>query len=99
MPERIVGEVRKSARESIRLVLREKRGDVGLDLRIAAANGRGEMCETAKGLRVPIAKIGALITALQDAQRLATPIEGRSLVRSVAVDDVGTATSGASFFG
>jgi hypothetical protein len=76
MPDQIVGEVRKSARESIRVVLREKRGDVGLDLRIAAANGRGVMCETAKGLRVPVAQIGALIIALQEAQRRAGPTKG-----------------------
>ncbi|MCJ2106775.1 hypothetical protein MKK70_15615 [Methylobacterium sp. E-041] len=73
MSDRIVGEVRKSARESIRVVLREKRGDLGLDLRVAATNGRGVMCETAKGLRVPVSQIGALINALQAAQRLAGP--------------------------
>ena len=76
MSDRIVGEVRKSARESIRVVLREKRGDLGIDLRIAATNGRGVMCETAKGLRVPVAQIGDLISALQEAQRLAGPAEG-----------------------
>ncbi|TXM69591.1 hypothetical protein FV226_18380 [Methylobacterium sp. WL12] len=71
MTDQIVGEVRKSARESIRLTLREKRGDVGLDLRIAAANGRGVMCETPKGLRVPVARISELIRALQEAQGMA----------------------------
>lgn len=76
MPDQIVGEVRKSARESIRVVLREKRGDRGLDLRIAAANGRGMMFETAKGLRVPVAQIGALIEALQEAQRRAGAVKG-----------------------
>ena len=68
MTDRIVGEVRKSARECIRLVLRENRGDVRLDLRIAAINGRGEMCETPKGLRVPVARIDDLIRALREAQ-------------------------------
>ena len=76
MPDQIVGEVRKSARESIRVVLREKRGDLGLDLRIAASNSRGVLCETAKGLRVPVAQIGALIEALQEAQRRAGPAKG-----------------------
>lgn len=76
MPDQIVGEVRKSARESIRVLLREKRGDLGLDLRIATANGRGVMCETAKGLRVPVAQIGALIAALEEARRLAGPAKG-----------------------
>ncbi|MCJ2103908.1 hypothetical protein MKK70_00620 [Methylobacterium sp. E-041] len=76
MSDRIVGEVRKSARESIRVVLREKRGDLGLDLHVAATNGRGVMCETAKGLRVPVAQIGALIDALLEAQRLTGPEKG-----------------------
>lgn len=71
MHDRLIAEVRKSARESIRLILRDKHGDVGLDLRIAAANGRGEMCETPKGLRVPVARIGDLIRALREAQRMA----------------------------
>jgi hypothetical protein len=34
------------------------------------------MCETAKGLRVPVAQIGALIEALQEAQRRARPVKG-----------------------
>ena len=76
MPDQFVGEVRKSARESIRVVLRERRGDVGLDLRIAAANGRGVMCETPKGLRVPVARIGDLIAALEEARRLAGLTKG-----------------------
>lgn len=70
-PDHIVAEIRKSGRESIRAILREKRGDVGLDLRIAAANGRGVMAETPKGIRIPLERLGDVIEALQEAQRLA----------------------------
>ncbi|MCJ2076552.1 hypothetical protein MKK68_12950 [Methylobacterium sp. E-016] len=75
MTDRIVGEVRKSARESIRVILRKKRGDVGLDLRIAATDGRGGFTETTKGIRIPLAQIGDVISALQEAQRLAGPLD------------------------
>ncbi|MCJ2039301.1 hypothetical protein MKK55_10170 [Methylobacterium sp. J-059] len=75
MHDRLIGEVRKSARESIRVILREKRGDVGLDLRIAVTNGRGGLTETAKGIRIPLAQVGDVISALQEAQRLAGPLD------------------------
>lgn len=69
-PDRIVAEIRKSDRESIRAILREKRGNVGLDLRVASANGRGVMAETPKGIRIPLERLDDVIEALQEAQRL-----------------------------
>jgi hypothetical protein len=75
--DRIVAEVPRAARENIRVSLREKRGSVGVELRIAAANGRGTMAETPKGLRIPLSRIPDVIAALQDAQRVA---QGLSLV-------------------
>lgn len=70
-PDRLVAEIRKSGRESIRAILREKRGNVGLDLRIAAANSLGVMAETPKGIRIPLDRLGDVIEALREAQRLA----------------------------
>lgn len=70
-PDRLVAEIRKSGRESIRAILREKRGNVGLDLRIAAANIRGVMAETPKGITIPLDRLGDVIEALREAQRLA----------------------------
>lgn len=70
-PDRLVAEIRKSGRESIRAILREKRGNVGLDLRITAANSRGVMAETPKGIRIPLDRLGDVIEALREAQRLA----------------------------
>ncbi|GJD97583.1 hypothetical protein [Methylobacterium iners] len=75
--DRIVAEIPRAARENIRVSLREKRGSVGVELRIAAANGRGTMAETAKGLRIPLSRIPDVIAALQNAQRVA---QGLSLV-------------------
>ncbi|AWN43480.1 hypothetical protein [Methylobacterium durans] len=75
MPDYIIGEVRKNARESICVILREKRGEIGCDLRIATTNGRGAMVETAKGLRIPLQRLGELIIALQDAQRVASAVD------------------------
>lgn len=71
MPDRLVGEIPKSARESIRISLRETGGTLGCDLRVAASTGRGPMRETPKGIRIPLARLGDVIHALQEAQRLA----------------------------
>ena len=71
MPDRIVGEIPKSARESIRVSLRENGGALGCDLRVATTAGRGPMRETPKGIRIPLARLGEVIKALQAAQRLA----------------------------
>lgn len=70
MPNRIVGEIPKSARESIRISLRENGGALGCDLRVATT-GRGPRRETPKGIRIPLARLGEVIRALQEAQRLA----------------------------
>ncbi|GEN01529.1 hypothetical protein [Methylobacterium radiotolerans] len=53
------------------MILREKSGQLGADLRIASTTGRGPMRETAKGLRIPAARLGEVFTALREAQRLA----------------------------
>lgn len=71
-PDRVIAEIRKSSRETIRAILREKRGDVGLDLRIAASNGKGMIAETPKGIRIPLERLDDVIRALQEAQRLAS---------------------------
>ena len=75
MPDRIVSEIPKSARESIRVSLREKGGTLGCDLRVATATGRGQMRETPKGIRIPLAHLGDVIEALQKVQRLAGPLD------------------------
>ncbi|MFB0488386.1 hypothetical protein ABIE45_000972 [Methylobacterium sp. OAE515] len=69
--DRIVAEIPKSARESVRVILREKSGQLGADLRIASTTGRGPMRETQKGLRIPASRLGDVIDALREAQRLA----------------------------
>lgn len=69
-PDQIVAEIPKSARESVRVILREKAGQLGADLRIASTTGRGPMRETAKGIRIPAAQLGDVIRALQEAERL-----------------------------
>ena len=71
MPNRIVGEIPKSVRECIRVSLRETGGALGCDLRVATTTGRGPMRETPKGIRIPLARLGEVIRALQEAQRLA----------------------------
>ncbi|GJE49958.1 hypothetical protein GOFOIKOB_2999 [Methylobacterium tardum] len=75
-PDRIVAEIRKSARESVRVILREKGGQLGADLRIASTAGQGSIRETQKGLRIPLGRIGELIDALREAQRLASQLDG-----------------------
>ena len=69
-PDQIVAEIPKSARESVRVILREKAGQLGADLRIASTTGRGPLQETAKGIRIPVARLGDVIRALQEAERL-----------------------------
>ena len=75
MPDRIVGEIPKNARESIRVSLREKGGKLGCDLRVAVTTGRGPMRETPKGIRIPVAHIADVIEALQEVQRLAGSVD------------------------
>ncbi|MGU3285003.1 MULTISPECIES: hypothetical protein [unclassified Methylobacterium] len=75
MPDRIVGEIPKSARESIRVSLREKGGTLGCDLRMATTIGHGPMRETPKGIRIPLARLADVIEALQEVQRLAGSID------------------------
>jgi len=68
---RIVSEIPKSARERIRVSLRRDGGSLGCDLRVAASTGRGSMRETPKGIRIPLERLDDVISALQEAQRLA----------------------------
>lgn len=73
--DRLVATVRRSSREDVRVILRERRGGVGIELRVAAAkNGRGPMLETPQGLRLPPERLPDVIAALQDAQRLAVAL-------------------------
>lgn len=76
-PDRLVAEIRKSGRECIRAILREKRGSLGLDLRIAAADGQGVLAETPKGIRIPPERLNEVIRALQDAQRIISLISNQ----------------------
>jgi hypothetical protein len=71
MPDRIVAEIPKSARESIRISLRENGGTLGCDLRVATTTDCGPMRETPKGIRIPLSRLAEVIHALQKAQRLA----------------------------
>jgi hypothetical protein len=70
-PDRTVAEIQKSARESIRISLRETGGNLGCDLRVAASTGSGPMRETPKGIRIPLTRLGDVISALQEAKLLA----------------------------
>ena len=69
--DRIVGEIPRASREAVRVILREKGGAVGCELRVAALNGRGVMSETTRGLRLPLGRLRSTIAALQEAERLA----------------------------
>jgi hypothetical protein len=81
-PDRIVAEIPKSAREAVRVILREKAGQLGADLRIASTTGRGPMRETQKGIRIPAARLGEVIDALREVQRLASRLTADSIPRS-----------------
>lgn len=69
--DRLVATVRRSTREDVQISLRETRGTVGVELRVATNHGRGPMKETPKGLRLPPERLPEMIAALEDAQRLA----------------------------
>lgn len=68
-PDRIVAEIPRASRESVRVVLREKRGSVACEMRIARQNPRGLMIETPQGVRLPLARLRAAIEALEAAER------------------------------
>ena len=72
--DRLIATVRRSTREDVRISLRETRGTVGVELRVATNHGRGPMKETVKGLRLPPERLAEVITALEDAQRLAVSL-------------------------
>mgnify|MGYP005998047813 CR=1 FL=1 len=69
--DRLVATVRRTPREDVRISLRETRGTSGVEVRVATNHGRGPMKETVKGLRLPPERLAEVITALEDAQRLA----------------------------
>ncbi|AMB48424.1 hypothetical protein [Methylobacterium sp. AMS5] len=69
-----VATVRRTTREDVRISLRETRGTVGVELRVATNHGRGPMKETPKGLRLPPERLPEMIAALEDAQRLAVSL-------------------------
>jgi hypothetical protein len=71
MHDRVVAELPKNARQTFRVSLRARGNDVGCELRIAAQNGKGAMVETPSGLRIPLAKLDAVIDALRDARQIA----------------------------
>lgn len=71
MSDPVVGEIQKSARERIRVILEDKGGSTACALRIASVNGRGEIITTPRGLRVPVERLAETITVLQEAERLA----------------------------
>lgn len=69
--DRLVATVRRTTREDVRISLRETRGTIGVEMRVATNHGSGPMFETPKGLRLPPERLPEMIAALQDAQRLA----------------------------
>ena len=73
---RTLGEIPKSARESIRVTLKERGGDLRCDLRISTSDARGVRQETGRGLSVPVSRLRDVIRALEEAARLAGQPDG-----------------------
>lgn len=73
-PDHVIAEIPRGARENLRIMLREKRGQVACELKVMEANARGVMVETPRGVRVPLVRLQDTIIALQaaelEAQRL-----------------------------
>ena len=65
----IIAKIRKNNSEEVRVALSEYRGVQLVDVRVFAElpDSAGERVATRKGVCMSIAKIGDLITALQDA--------------------------------
>jgi hypothetical protein len=68
--DRITAEIPNSARKPVRVILREKSGQLGANFRIVDMIRRGPMHGTAKGRRIPAARPGYVIRALQEVERL-----------------------------
>jgi hypothetical protein len=64
--DRITAEIPKSARKPVRVILREKFGQLGANFGIVGIIRRGPVHETAKGRRIPAARPGYVIRALQE---------------------------------
>ncbi len=78
-----VAELRKNAREVVRVAIRETRGSRNVDLRVYAENGRQEPVATANGVSIKPALLRPIIAALREAERAAVaegllPAEERS---------------------
>lgn len=101
MSDPVVGEIRKSARERIRVILEDKGGNTACALRIASANARGEIVTTARGLRVPVECLAETITVLQEAERLARacgllPSEPTVAPKGIASSHIGALKPGSA---
>jgi hypothetical protein len=77
MPDRPnyeLAEIPRGARKNLRIMLRDKRGQVACELKVTEANVRGVMVETPRGARVPLVRLQDTITASPaaelEAQRL-----------------------------
>lgn len=68
-PDRILADIPRAARENLRIMLREKRGQLACELKVAERDARGVMRETPRGVRVPLVRLAETIAALQAAER------------------------------
>ena len=68
-PDHVVAEIPRAARENLRIMLREKRGQVACELKVAEQDARGVMRETPRGVRVPLVRLADVIVALQETER------------------------------
>ena len=68
-PDHVLAEIPRAARENLRVMLREKRGQVACELKVAEKDARGVMRETPRGVRVPLTRLADTIAALQAAER------------------------------
>ena len=88
-PDYVLAEIPRAAREKLRVVLREKRGQVACELKVAEQDAHGVMRETPRGVRVPLSRLADTIAALQAAEREAqrlgliqgSEVSARGLIR------------------
>lgn len=76
-PDRVIAEIPRASRENLRVLLRQRRGHMACELRVAAQSPRGVMVETPQGIRVPLPRLRDLIRALEAAER---EVERRGLM-------------------
>lgn len=66
----LIAVIRKNNREEFRIRVREFENFRGVDLRVFAQNGEGQMRETPRGVAIRFSALPAIIEALQKAEQL-----------------------------